>query len=92
MVEGIISDRKQCVQHLVVTGIAIRELWKEYTLPNQFQFLTSLIKSKNINFNTEMIMHIQQFCLDFAKVPEANNLQKLVAAESYLKQQSALKK
>ena len=44
MVEGIISDRKQCVQHLVVTGIAIRELWKEYTLPNQFQFLTSLIK------------------------------------------------
>jgi SNF2 family DNA or RNA helicase len=43
IMEGITSERK-CAQHLVVTGIAIREFWKEYTLPNQFQFLTSLIK------------------------------------------------
>lgn len=46
-------------------------------------FLTSLIKAKVINFNQDMIMNIQQFCLDFAKVPEANTLQKLVIAESY---------
>jgi len=49
-------------------------------------FLTSLIKAKIINFNSEMIMNIQQFCLDFAKVPEANALQKLVIAENYQKQ------
>lgn len=51
-------------------------------------FLTFLIKSKIINFNTDMIMNIQQFCLDFSKVPEANTLQKLVIAENYQKMQT----
>lgn len=47
-------------------------------------FLTSLIKAKVIVFNNEMNISIQQFCLDFGKVPEANALQKLVSTENYL--------
>ena len=46
-------------------------------------FLTSLIKAKIINFNTDMIMNIQQFCIDFARVPEANTLQKLATNDHY---------
>ena len=43
IMEGMISG-SNFFHHLVVTGIAIRELWKEYNLSNQFQFLTSLVK------------------------------------------------
>jgi len=34
-----------------------------------------------------MILMIQQFCVEFAKVKDANDLQKLISAENYLKQQ-----
>ena len=49
-------------------------------------FLQSLIKAKIINFNTDMIMNIQQFCIDFSQVKDANNLMKIIAAENYQKQ------
>lgn len=37
-------------------------------------FLQSLIKMRNINFDNEMILMIQQFCVEFAKVKDANDL------------------
>ena len=49
-------------------------------------FLTSLIKTKIINFNSDMVMNIQQFCIDFGQVPEANTLLRLVKTEHYIKQ------
>ena len=49
-------------------------------------FLASLIKTKVINFNQDMLMSIQQFCLDFNQVPEANTLLRLVNTENYIKQ------
>ena len=39
-----VTSKRNSAQHLIITGIAIRELWKEYTLPDQSQFLSSLIE------------------------------------------------
>lgn len=46
-------------------------------------FLQSLIKARATFFNKEMLMIIKHFCIDFAKVTDVSNLQKLVQADLY---------
>lgn len=48
-------------------------------------FLQSQIKARATFFNKEMLMIIKHFCIDFAKVTDVSNLQKLVQADLYQK-------
>ena len=50
-------------------------------------FLMSQIKSRATFFNKEMLMIINHFCIDFAKVNDVSNLHKLVQSELYQRQQ-----
>ena len=50
-------------------------------------FLQSQIKARATFFNKDILMIIKHFCIDFAKVSDVINLQKLVQADLYQKTQ-----
>lgn len=48
-------------------------------------FFVNQLKSKICQMNNPLLLMIQKFCMEFARVPAANNLHKLIATENYMK-------
>ena len=46
-------------------------------------FLVNQIKTKTINFNTDIILNIEKFCVEFNQVKEANELYRIIRSENY---------
>jgi hypothetical protein len=47
-------------------------------------FFMNQLKSKICVMNPPLLLMIQKFCLEFSRVPAANNLQRLLATETYM--------